>query len=466
MNKETSSISNKLLCVCINILKQWQVIVCTILIFGIGLDIFQTLTYKPQYTASATVVIESGKPTYSDTKTADTYVKTLDYIFDTQVVNDYVKTQLKDAYHPYACTITSNENPNIITIHVVSDTKQSSFYSLKYILDWYQKNHKTYQLNDQLNVLEDVSFSDMPIQINSHKRNLIKGSIIGAVLSFVILFFFHFIRSTVTSSKEIESNIDSRLFTKIPRERKPRNKKFWKKNRKAILIDSVKTSFFYKEALKKLRHRLEESAIKHHYQSVLITSTSENEGKSSICANIAIGLGMKDRKVLVIDADYRKPSLHKIFEISDSHARYGNDYFNGKANWKDLVYHDVKNHVDVLLADKDLPHAEEYCDHERMETLLNEAKKEYDYVLIDSSPAGYLNDAIKLNRYCDCSLLIVKQNVATYNQINNTISRLSTIKSNLLGVVYNASIYQFKNRSVMSNHRNGYDRYYDRNRRG
>ena len=463
MSQENHSIVNRLICVCINVLKQWQIIFCVVLLCGIGMDLFKTYTYQPKYVASTTAVIESGKPVYGDDNTNQKYAATLDYIFETEVVNEYVKDKLKDAYYPYSCNIVNKENTNVVTISILSDTKQSSFYSLKYIMNWYHKNHKKYQLNYKLKVLDDISFSEMPMMLNSHSKNFIKGAMIGGILTAGILFIIHFIRNTVTTVKDIENNIDSRLFSKIPREKKSRGKKFWKKNRKAILVDSMKTSFGYKEALKKLRHRLEESCKKHGYKTILVTSTSENEGKSSICANLAIGLAMKNHKVLIIDADFRKPSLHKIFEISDK--KYLNDYVNGKTDWKNLVISNKEHQIDVLITKKDLDHAEKYCEDLKMMNVITEARKVYDYVLIDSSPAGYLNDAIKLNKHCDCSLLITKQNTATFNQINNTIVRLTAIKNNLLGIVYNASILKLRNQTTGMSDRYGYNRYYDRNRR-
>lgn len=466
MKQENNQYFYKILCIIINILKQWTIIVCAMLICAFGMDVFKTLTYKPMYVASATAIIETGKATYTEDEKKNSYGKTLDYIFDTQVVNDYVKENITGAFHPYRCDVIAQENANIVNINVTSDTKQSSFYSLKYILDWYQKNHKTYQLNYKLNIIEDISFQEQPTIVNNHNSNIKLGAIIGAMISIILLFIFYFVKSTVTNPKDIDKNIDSRLFSKIPRERKHRNKLFWKKNRKAILIDSMKTSFFYKEALKKLRHRLEESAKKHDYKTVLVTSTSENEGKSSVSANLAIGFGMKDYKVLLIDTDFRKPSLKKVFDQQKEETAYLNDYLEGHKKWRDVVVPVKKSNIDVIFTKKDLEKAESYCSHEKMQLLLEEAKKDYDFILVDSAPAGYLSDTIKLNNYCDCSLLVIKQNVVTFNQINNTIHRLTTIKNNLLGVVYNASIYQFRGQRGMSKSHYDYNRYYDRKRRG
>ena len=466
MKQESNNIFDKFLCVVINIFKQWRVIICFICICGVSVDVFKTSTYYPQYLATVTVVLDSGEMKVLENENDVNYADTLEYIFNTKLMNEYVKNNLRSAYHPYVCNITEGESSNILSISVVSDTKQSSFYSLKHILNWYKENHDTYKLNYKLNILENITFHEAPVTINSHKSNFKKGATLGTIVILAILFLFNFMRSTVTNAKEVENNLDSRLFAKIPKEHKPKNKKFWKKNKTAILINSFKTSFFYKESLKKLRHHLEESCTKHGYKSILITSTSENEGKSSMCANVAIALGMKNKKVLIIDADFRKPSMYKIFEMEQQEQRNLNAYIAGESDWKDMIVRPSKCKVDVIFSKKEINDAEDLCNNHRLEQLIQEASKQYDYVLIDTSPAGYLNDALILNRYCDCSLLIVKQNSATYNQINNTIYRLTTIKNNLLGIVYNASIFQFKNQSFKLGDHYGYGHYYNRDRRG
>ena len=463
MKQDNHAIFNKCYCILANVIKQWRIVICVVAICGVGFDILKTISYHLQYQATTNVYIDSKEMSFAEGGVTSSYAKTLDYILDTKVVSEYVQEQMKDSYYPYICTVSQKENTNILTISVVSDTKQSSFYTLKNILNWYNANHLKYELEYEMQRIEDISFQDAPVVANSHFSNLKKGAVAGGVLIIVILAFINFMKSTVTSPKEIEAHIDSRLFAKIPRERKPISKTFWKKNRLPILISSMKTSFAYKEAIKKLRHRLEESSEKHNYKTVVVTSCSENEGKSSIGVNLALSLAMKKHKVLIVDTDFRKPSIHKILNIKSK--KYLNDYLDDKAAWMNLIVHASKYNVDTLICKKDLELAEAYCENDKFASLLEEAKQLYDYIIVDTSPAGYLNDALKVNKHCDCSLLVVKQNLASYNQINNTIARLSSIKNNLLGIVYNASLYQLHDKKMGVGSKYGYDRYYSRNRR-
>ena len=124
-----------------------------------------------------------------------------------------------------------------------------------------------------------------------------------------------------------------------------------------------------------------------------------------------------------------------------------------------------KPNLDILTITQEKKHIEEYLSSQYMKDLINEARELYDYVLIDSAPAGYLNDSIILNHYIDTTLLIVKQDRANCKSINNTIYRLMNVKNNLMGCVYISSILDFTKQKLNNGYRYGYDRYYSKGRR-
>ncbi len=458
-----NKLTEKLLCILFSVVKKWRVIICVALICGFSLDIFKTVTYQPKYSATMKVILNSDKFTYNQMEETQGYTKTLNYIFNGQVVKDYLKKNMGKALKPYTCNLTSSQDTNITTVTVISETKKSAYESLSYIQKWYQKNANSYNLKYQMEVLEKPTFSYSPMNPNSHIHNVIKGGILGAGIIVLLLAFFSYITLSVKNEHDIEENIDCRLFAKIPREKKPRSHKFWKKNKKAILVTSIKTSFAYKESIKKLRHKIERSASKHNYKSIMVTSTDENEGKSSICANLALSLAMKDYKVLLIDCDFRKPAIQKIFELKNQTAL--NSYFEGKETWQNCIQHLEKPGMDLLTITQEKQCIEEYLSSQYMKDIIEEASEVYDYVLIDSAPAGYLNDSIILNQYVDTTLLVIKQDCAGCKAINDTIYRLMNVKNNLLGCVYIASIFDFTKQKLNNEYRYGYDRYYSKGRR-
>lgn len=441
----------KIECVIATLLKRIGPIVLLVLICGAGFDVFRTFTYEPQYMTSMQAALVLEENTYSNLSNAQAYVTTLDYIFNGQVVKDYVIEKMGAEDVSYTCNITSQNGTNIVNIAVRAPTRRESYYALKYLSEWYVNNAGEYHLSYEMDVLQDAMMNDSPVNVNGHMTNFRNGALIG--LLFVVIYaFIIYLRPTIKSAADIERSLDGRLFARIPKERKGmmRNRK------EAILISSLKTSFAYKEAIKKLRNRIESSGEKHGYKTFMITSSVENEGKSSIAANLALSLAKNDKKVLIIDGDLRKPSLHKIFDLKTD--RSINNYLNGQSDWQSQVEYLDRHELFVLCAIQDLGNSEDLIQN-GMEKLIREAREEFDYVIIDTSPALGINEPLIINEWVDASILVVKQNEAPVTVINETITRLVLAKNNLIGCIYNAGVMDLTRNRKIYGYRYGYNRY-------
>lgn len=462
MKKQNRNMILRCTCVLSSLLKQWKKLLVVMIVSGMLFDVVSTFMYKPSYSSSMQISLTSNNNSYSDLEGAIAYIKTLDYIFNGQAVHEHLKKRLDVKELEMNCYLSSVDNSNVVNVNVVSNSKGNAYHSLKNIVQWYKSNMKKYNFSYTLNILENPVIHEYPLNVNSHTGNFIKGSFVSGFVFILCVCFFSYFKSTVKTPSDIENYVDCRLFAKIPREIKPRGKKFWLKNKKAILITSLKTSFSYKESIKKLRSKLEKSANKHNYKTIMITGTLENEGKSSVTVNLALSLAQKDYKVLVIDGDIRKPSLHKIFHLKTDKSL--NHYLNGIKKWESQVEYLEKHNLFVLCANANINQAEKLVQSDKMKELIKEARKEFDFVIIDTSPACFLNEPLILNELVDASLLVVKQHSATIRAINDTINRLIGVKNNLIGIIYNASVIDFMKDNKMYGYRYGYNRYSNRRR--
>lgn len=462
-NKQNHNLILKLTCIITSILRHWKSLILVVLIGGCGFDIFKSVTYAPQYSASLKAVLKLEENNYTQLEEAVAYIKTLNYVFNGQVVNNYIKEQLNTDDLKMHCNINSINDTNVVNIQLVSSTKKQALYGLANLVEWYQDHSDQYHFSYELQVLEKATLNEIPINQNSHIKNLELGAVSCGLIYTVFLFLRFYLENTIKTPDDIQHQIDCRLFSKVPKERKKRGKKFWVRSKKAILISSLKTSFQYKEAINKLSTRVEESAKKHGYKTILVTSTLENEGKSSIAANLALSLAKNDHTVLLIDADIRKPSIHKIFECSNTTQNL-NNYLEGNATWDQQVTY-LKENLFLMCAKQDLDNASELLGSTEMANLIKRTSQVFDYVIIDTSPTYGLNEPLELNEMVDASLLVIKQDEATVNMINETINRLVSVKNNLIGCIYNASVADFTKQRMTYGYRYGYNRY-TRNERG
>ncbi len=461
-NRTSRDLIMKLACMISYVLKRWKLIVLIALIGAMGFDTVRTLMYHPRYQASVSATLGSEQNTYSQLDTTQAYIRSLSYIFNGQNVQSYLQERLGNEDSTLTCSVNSVNDTNVVNISVQADTRRDAWFGLQYVLDWYRTNGDKYHFNYDLNVTQTNPISEAPVSANSHVRNLMMGGIGGGVFITAVLLLLAYFSDTIKTPAEITTRIDCRMLARLPKEHKRRGIRFWKKNREALLITSLKTSFRYKEAVKKLRSRIEESSRKHGYQTIMVTSVMENEGKSSIAANLAISLAKGGHHVLMIDADIRKPSLDRILNMDTEHSL--NAALTGK-DWKKEVMHSERFHMDVLCSIQDLENAEKLLSSEQMKKLLEEAKQSYEFVIVDTSPAAGLSDPLIISEHCDASLLVIRQNLAGARRINDAIDRLVTVRNNLIGCIYNGAVFDPLSEQKAYGYRYRYNRYSNEGRR-
>ena len=461
-NRTSRDLIMKLACMISYVLKRWKLIVLIALIGAMGFDTVRTLMYHPRYQASVSATLGSEQNTYSQLDTTQAYIRSLSYIFNGQNVQSYLQERLGNEDSTLTCSVNSVNDTNVVNISVQADTRRDAWFGLQYVLDWYRTNGDKYHFNYDLNVTQTNPISEAPVSANSHVRNLMMGGIGGGVFIAAVLLLLAYFSDTIKTPAEITTRIDCRMLARLPKEHKRRGIRFWKKNREALLITSLKTSFRYKEAVKKLRSRIEESSRKHGYQTIMVTSVMENEGKSSIAANLAISLAKGGHHVLMIDADIRKPSLDRILNMETEHSL--DAALSGK-DWKKEVMHSERFHMDVLCSIQDLENAEKLLSSEQMKKLLEEAKQSYEFVIVDTSPAAGLSDPLIISDHCDASLLVIRQNLAGARRINDTIDRLVTVRNNLIGCIYNGAVFDPLSEQKAYGYRYRYNRYSNEGRR-
>ena len=461
-NRTSRDLIMKLACMISYVLKRWKLIVLIALIGAMGFDTVRTLMYHPRYQASVSATLGSEQNTYSQLDTTQAYIRSLSYIFNGQNVQSYLQERLGNEDSTLTCSVNSVNDTNVVNISVQADTRRDAWFGLQYVLDWYRTNGDKYHFNYDLNVTQTNPISETPVSANSHVRNLMMGGIGGGVFIAAVLLLLAYFSDTIKTPAEITTRIDCRMLARLPKEHKRRGIRFWKKNREALLITSLKTSFRYKEAVKKLRSRIEESSRKHGYQTIMVTSVMENEGKSSIAANLAISLAKGGHHVLMIDADIRKPSLDRILNMETEHSL--NAVLSGK-DWKKEVVHSERFHMDVLCSIQDLENAEKLLSSEQMKKLLEEAKQSYEFVIVDTSPAAGLSDPLIISEHCDASLLVIRQNLAGARRINDAIDRLVTVRNNLIGCIYNGAVFDPLSEQKAYGYRYRYNRYSNEGRR-
>lgn len=439
-------------CIIKDILQRWILIVAVMIVFGSVFDFMKTVTYVPQYGTSMTATLSGGEDTFKNIDKVQSYVNTLDYLMNSNNAKSYVKKKMPISKTTYKAEVTLKQ-ANVVKIKVTADTKREAYFSIKLLNDWYKENTERYSFPYNITVLKESKFSTKPVNPNSHIKNFLIGAVgSGFVLSCLLGLYF-FLRDTIKSEEEVENKLDIRLYAKLPFEVKKREDA---RNKKAILITSLKTSFFFRESMNKLRSKVEASSDKHGYKSFMITSAYENEGKSSIAANLALALVKNGHKVVLVDADFNEPAVFKIFDLDGSKSL--NKAIEGTSSWSSQVVSD-RSGLDLLPCSQDTLKSEILTNSKKLDEIMKELREEYDFVIVDTSPAYLLNETMAMNELVDATLFVVRQDYATSDVINETVKHLTYVKDNVLGVVFKNVVSDGNKGTSNYNNRYGYNKY-------
>ncbi|AYE33871.1 CpsD/CapB family tyrosine-protein kinase [Clostridium septicum] len=201
-----------------------------------------------------------------------------------------------------------------------------------------------------------------------------------------------------------------------------------------MLIVENKPRSVAAESYRTLRTNIQYSSFDEECKSIVITSSEPGEGKSTTAANLALSLAQGEKKVILIDCDLRKPSIHKKFKISNLTGL--SDVLIGQ---KKLIQV-LKRHGDNLLlltSGKIPPNPSEMLGSKAMKNLLKELRENFDYIIIDTPPVQAVTDSQVLSTEADGTLLVIKAEKTKRDSVHNSINLLRKVNANIIGTVLN-----------------------------
>lgn len=192
-------------------------------------------------------------------------------------------------------------------------------------------------------------------------------------------------------------------------------------------------AFRVAEAYKMIRTNLLFTLANANSKVVVFSSAEPSAGKSTLCSNLAIVMAQTGAKVLLIDADMRKPVQHRNFRVSKT---LGLSKILGNLNTaEECIQHDITPNLDLLPSGSIPPNPSELLGSDRMKKLLAQAEENYDYVFIDSPPLCVVADALVIAPQSAGVVLVARQKQTTYDELDECIEAIKRIDATMLGVV-------------------------------
>ena len=422
----------------LDVLRRWYLIAAIALIAALAAYAGTEFLYQPQYTASTTFVVSmqgSSSSVYQNLTATTNLAATFSEVLNSSFLRKSVVQTLGTGSFNGRIEASAIEETNLLTVRVTDSSPRTAFLATRAIIDNHAGLTRQIMGDVILEVLQQPSVPSAPSNPMRAGSNAKRAAIFAGAASCALLALLSCMRDAVRSTEEASRKLDCRVLGEVHHERKRRT---LRRKRTSILITNPLTSFSYTETIRTLRRKFEQH-LPDGAKIVMVTSALENEGKSTIAVNLALSLAQKQRRVLLIDCDLRKPACYKILEQAVS--RGGTiDVLRGTASLADCVqaYPEAKN-LELLLETRAVRNSSKLMSADGMARLISEAKAAYDYVILDTPPMSAGPDSESLADLADASLLVVRQNQAAAAALRAAVDILQSADGQMLGCILNDS---------------------------
>ena len=196
----------------------------------------------------------------------------------------------------------------------------------------------------------------------------------------------------------------------------------------------VKTPFTIVEAYKSIRIRLLSELNEIGGKSFVVSSPFASDGKSTTAINLAITFSHLNKKILLVDADNRRSSVHKKLKMENDKGCM--DILTGDTTLDEAVK-SYNNYLDVLTAGVAVSNPSEYFSSKEFESLLQETNRKYDFIIFDTPPVNLVSDSLVIAQKTDGMVLIAKAKITTYRAFRTTADSIKSLNIRLLGTILN-----------------------------
>lgn len=413
----------------------WWLCLALIVLCAAASGGYARLSYRPQYTASMTFLVNAGGTSQSgsaaSTATAAQMAKTFPYILTSGLLDSAVCADTGLAALP-AISASSEEGTNLCTLSVTGSDAQQCYDVLQSVIVHYPDVAELVVGPTELVMMDQTGVPTQPSNPFSWRHPLVRGALIGAVLSLLVLYLSGRARATVMNRDDLQQATSARYLGALPAVRVKKRSR----TTPAALPEEMARSSAYCEAMRIVAMRIDKAMQHHAYRTLLVSSAAPGEGKTTFVCQLALALVRQGRHVLVIDCDLRNPSVHRVLGRP---AQTGlAEYLAGTAKPGQIVTALGKDKPDVIFAGRRAGAQTEQLGSAAFHTLLHDLREHYDVVLLDTPPCAVMTDALETGAATDCALLVVRQDASSRVSVINSLAALDALGVPVLGYTLNA----------------------------
>ena len=421
--------------------REWM----TILFFSIAVALLArvvvTERYSPTYSTQATLYVTkrgTQSTIYDNQYSAETMATKFEQILNSNLLQKKVAQEVGLPAFQGAATAEVIPETNLISLKVTAYSPGLCFKLIHSIMRNYGVV-SDYMVGDAiletLQAPEIPTAADHPLNVRDTMK---KAFLYTAAVLCLLIAVFSYMRDTIRSEKDVVRKLDAKNLGTLWHERK--YKTFGscvRRNKKGILIMDPTSSFRYVESVRKLARRVKNKMDDRGAKTLLVTSVLENEGKSTVAANLGFALAQEAERVLLIDCDFRKPSQYKVLQMQDTKIDDLGNVLNGKGFANDLIHKVPGSNLYTILNTVAFDNSTEMIISGLLQKIIDYFRESMDYIIIDTSPLALVADAEEITHMVDATLLVIEEHKVEAKDLNDAIDTLNGDQKKNLGCVYN-----------------------------
>ena len=409
------------------------------LIVGVISYFYSVYQYTPQYQCRAVFAVSSNdisphspNATYYNASAAEKLTTTFPYVLSSDIMQQLLRDEMGRKVETGGITVASMANSALFVIYSANTSPQRAYDILSAVVKVYPQAAANILGTIALNVVESPF---LPSEPENPLQPIIPALIsVGIVFGVCFLLFalLAYLRKTVHNADDLRLLVNVPCLANMP---KVQMKRRTSQDGRAIAISNKHLPQSYQDAVRALRFHLKKELDSHPAKVILVTSTLPNEGKSTVSANLAMALAEQQKKVLLIDADLRKPSIKGLLNITEPSVGL-TELLTGEESTIKPMY--VQGTSLMLLAsEKTVSHPQALLSSPKMEKIIDSLRSEMDYIVLDTPPASLLSDAATLANLVDVAVYVVRQDYANQSTILGSAQMLSNMDVRVIGTVLN-----------------------------
>ena len=395
------------------------------------------INYTPLYRCSATFTITSGDGSslYDSVNSASQLSKTFPYILDSEYFRSVLREELGESSLNGSLEAQTIENSNMVTMWVDSPSAEDARAILEKALEVYPEVSRFVLGDIEFSLIDEVTTPTEPTNAPSKRKIVGYGVFGGLCVAVLVIGLLALFNNTIKTPDDMGRISSTPCLGALPEVRL----KARKKGTAPRLISALgpRATHGFRESARSMGVRVADALLEREAKAVLVTSSSLDEGKTTVAVNLAEQLARDGARVLLVDIDLHTQRDAALLGVEGSTGLV--ELLDNTAPRKeDCIVWLEESGIGFWGGSVPAKHPAETLGDKRLPPIFEQLKKNWDYIVLDAPPSGMFQDAALIAEWVDAALLVVRFDWVSSRTVQEALTMLEGVRASLVGYVINA----------------------------